>query len=269
MRLNLLGKVFLCLKNPCLDFKNVSLVNFLSILKIKMFKQFSLTIFLNLLVLCFSQSMFSPNKFDLLVDTITFPIKSYVQGFRSELERNIKLYTNLSLPEEEGDHPSTLTVQKPNKTSILKKIFESEVVQYEGEEHQSQKSHSGSERLLGLSCLNQGVVVNANRTRYYYGGNQLSYDDAHSLINGVPIWFLGYIYLDDIKQTTAVVDVIQACYCPFDFLGDQCEFQIPFTCDIEQEVPECQGIDPFIYSFNFSGDAPCMRVRKGGTFYFK
>lgn len=231
-----------------------------------MFKKSIIALSLYLIVLVSSQSIFEPNRFELIVKTLTRPITYNIQAFKEELARNIKLYTNLSLPEEDSELLTDISVPLQKRNPKMKSVL-NDLKKIKAEKEDTVSETSNQRLLQSTTCAN-GFQVRGNRTRYYYQGTELSYGQALNLINGNAIDFNGNT-LSNISQTNAVNSQVNLCWCPLDYFGDRCEFLIPLMCQINQTIPTCPKIDPFVYSFNFTGDPPCLRVKKGNPFNFK
>lgn len=231
-----------------------------------MFKKYIFAIFLNLFLLTVSQSQITPNRFDLLLETLTRPISGYVEGFKNEMSRNAKIYLNLSYPDEDIDDPQNTSIRQPKRNPPRHTVLveDDEDVIDEGDII----TEASSQRLLQGSICANGIQTTGNRTRYFYQGYEIGYDVALSLINGEPVTFYGET-LFNISQVDAVVSPVTLCWCPLDYFGSRCQVQMPLLCEINQTIPQCPKIDPWLYSFNFTGDPPCLRVRKGNPFNFK
>lgn len=184
----------------------------------------------------------APDSFSYMLSQITMPYTNIMKEFRSKAEKdlgNLKTYLQQQLSGEK--------VEKKNRPNIYLADDNTQT------ENVPSSSLSASEagRILAATCFNGGIATRADVTIYTCNGATVS-ADAYDAGN---------------SACSSAQSTVDACYCRFDYYGDQCETHNDFSCEIERlNYPvQCSGTNSFNYVYSYSGIPPCYNVNNGDT----
>jgi len=202
-------------------------------------------LFLSLVLLAASKPpKKAPDSFSFLLGQITMPYTNIIKEFRTKAEKdlgNLKTYLHQQLSGEKAQ------TQKKGRAALN---FEGDTKPEEDVPYVS-LSASREGRVLAATCFNGGIPTTADVTIYSCNGAVVSADDYNSAN----------------PACSSSQSTVDACYCPFDHYGDQCENHNSFTCEIDRlNYPvQCSGTSGQDYVYSYSGIPPCYPVRNGET----
>jgi len=202
-------------------------------------------LFLSLVLLSSSKApKKAPDSFSFILDQITMPYTNIIKEFRTKAEKdlgNLKTYLQQHLSGEKTQN------QRRNRSSLN---FEADAKQEENVPYSSLSGFRDG-RVLAATCFNGGISTTADVTIYSCNGAVVSADD----------------YDSGNSACSSSQSSVDACYCPFDYYGDQCENHNDFSCEIDRlNYPvQCSGTSGHDYVYSYSGIPPCYPVSNGQT----
>lgn len=119
---------------------------------------------------------------------------------------------------------------------------------------------NGSPRMLATQrCIN-GVDVTTNQTFYYCVINSTEYEVSRE--------YFVYEVANNNTDCTSNKTVVEKCYCPYDYFGEQCQSYVDLNCTKKQlnYLNNCTGQNAYSYWFDYGGAAPCHYIDLGKSY---